>query len=382
MADDTPSQPQDGTPSSGYTGRPDGQPRYRQPPVRPIPHYPPPSPVGGRNLFFSSCLAAGCATIIAPFVFLVGMLILGGMAINRGISDASLTGGSVSGVLGDYRLKTLRKGDGDKGVLLVVNVRGEIGGAGSALDGSGTIASLSDQLRAAAENDDVKAVLLQIDSPGGALTATDIIYNQIMNVRAQGKIVVAWAGTLMASGGYYLAAAADGIMASPTSSVGSIGVIMSRFQVSGLMDKIGVKADPIMAGASKDIGSPFRDMSPEERGIFQDSVDQAHKRFIELVAKGRGMSETDVTALANGRMFTAADAVDNGLVDRIGYAADAVAWTEELTELTGLDVVTYRRLYSWNDIFTDSSRSVGVFFENLGKRIFGDAELSARYIAE
>lgn len=339
-------------------GQPNGwsqQQQYRPPPPPPYyqqpPHSPPPRAGGG---FFQSCMVAGCATLLAPAVLLVGFLLLAGALVNSGFGDASSALDTYSGASSLFKEKVIREGSPDQGTLVIISIQGEIAGNGSGLEGTGMLGAVSEQLRAAAENRDVKAVILQIDSPGGGLTASDILYNEIMKLRGKGKIVVAWGGSLMASGGYYIAAASDGIMASPTATVGSIGVIMQRFQVDGLMKLIGLKADPIMAGANKDMGSPFRDLTPEERALFQENVDHAHRRFIGIVAKGRGKPEAEIEKLADGRIFTADACLKNSLVDKVGYMEDAIAWTEELAERKDMRVVAYRRVFSFADILSDT----------------------------
>ncbi|MDR1533881.1 MAG: signal peptide peptidase SppA [Planctomycetota bacterium] len=229
-------------------------------------------------------------------------------------------------------------------------MQGEITGGGSPLDGDGLLAEASEQLRAAAGDARVKAVLLQIDSPGGGLAASDQLHHEVEKLGRTGKPVVAWAGGVMASGGYYLAAAASGIMAGPTAVVGSIGVVMNHFQAAGLLRWLGIRADPIISGPRKDIGSPFREMTREEREILQARVDDSHRRFVALVAKGRKLPPEKVEELAGGDVFSAEEARENGLVDRIGYVDDALEWLEELSGGRGMRVIGYRRPPSLYDL--------------------------------
>lgn len=366
---------------AGWNQQYSQQQQYGQQPPPPPPQYrQPPSRQGTGSVFFSSCLAAGCATLLAPLLLLAGLVFI--VASLASVDFSGSGSASFSGVSGDFREKLLRKGEAGRGTIAVISVRGEINGNGSELDGSGTLVHVADQLRAAAKDDEVKAVILQVDSPGGGLTPSDILYNEVMKVRGEGKIVVAWAGSLMASGGYYIAAAADGIMASPTASIGSIGVIMQRFQVDGLMKMLGLKFDPIMAGSSKDMGSPFRELTPEERAVFQESVDHAHNRFIGIVAKGRGMARDEVEKLADGKLYTADASVANGLVDRIGYIDQAVTWTEELTGEEDMRIVSYRRVFSFSDIWSDSSRGLAILFDRLLARTTAHPRLAAEWTGE
>lgn len=339
----------------------------RQAPPPPPNYYPPHSysyerPSKG-STFLQSCLVAGCATILAPIFLLIAFVVFLGYSFS---SFDSSTFESTSSPL--FQEKNLRKGEAGKGKIVVINLRGQIDGQGSDLEGTGMIGMICEQLKVAEEDENVKAILLQVDSPGGGLTPSDIIYNKILNVRAEGKVVVSWAGGLMTSGGYYIAAASDAIVASPTATVGSLGVILQRFQVDGFMDKLGLKADPIMAGESKDIGSPFRDMTPEERQLLQRNVDHAHDRFIGIVAKGRGMSREAVVALADGKLFSADESVQNGLVDDIGYIDDAIAMVEELVGSSDMRVVGYSKVFSFADVLGGSSRSFQTLFKAINKQ--------------
>ena len=322
--------------------------------------YPPPPPPRWGGVFLQSCLVSGCATLLAPFVLIIGLFIFLGILAGSGIQEAT------SGIATEYaptavpnlRQKVIRPGAPGRGTIAVINIIGVIDGSGSEMEGAGKLRQVSEQLDAVEADPSIKAVLFQVDSPGGGLTPSDILHNRVKKLRDQGRHVLFWTGSLMASGGYYVASGGEGIMASPTAIVGSIGVIMHRFQVEGLMDKIGVKSDPIMAGRRKDIGSPFRDMTPEEREIFQRSVDHAHNRFIDIVAEGRKLDRSKVEKLADGSIFTAQDSLDNGLVDRIGYVGDAVAWAEELCEAKNMRIIAYRRQLSLGDIFNAPDEAV------------------------
>ncbi len=164
----------------------------------------------------------------------------------------------------------------------------------------------------------------------------------------------------MASGGYYVAAGADGIMATPTATVGSIGVILQHFQAEELMEKLGVRVNPVTSGAHKDLASPFREMTPEERKILQDYVDIAHSRFVEIVAKGRNMPEAEVRALADGRIMSAGEALESGLIDSVGYIEDAVALVESELGESGMRIIGYRRIFSFSDVFSEAgARAAG-----------------------
>lgn len=323
---------------------------------RPIP--PPPIVMGpgmGATAM-QSCLIAGCVTVLVPTLLVFGFFFVIYLMASSGMEEAAKSGtfGSIyqPAAGSNLRERVLRPGNG--GTIAVISIQGAIGGGGSPLEGDGSMAFVAEQLRAAANDDSVMAVILQIDSPGGGLTASDQLYHEVKKLREGGTPVIAWAGSMMASGGYYIAVAAEEIMASPTSTVGSIGVIMQHFQVRDMLEKIGVKVNPITSGEHKDLASPFREMTPEERKLLQDYIDIAHSRFVGIVAEGRNMPEDRVRALADGGIFAAQAAMDNGLVDSIGYIEDAIAWAEKKTGKSDMRVVGYRRMISLGDIFREA----------------------------
>jgi protease-4 len=201
------------------------------------------------------------------------------------------------------------------------------------------------QLNLAEKDKDVKAVLIKVDSPGGTVTASDILYKEIsaFKKRTQKKIVVAMM-SVAASGGYYISLPADHIMAHPTTVTGSIGVIFYRPKLTGLMGKIGVDVEVNKSGKNKDMGSPFRQTSREEENILQDLTDQLGKRFSDLVASHRQLDKMTLAEVLTGRVYLADQALELGLVDQIGYLEDAVVKAKELAGLPqDAKVVVYRR---------------------------------------
>lgn len=206
------------------------------------------------------------------------------------------------------------------------------------------LARVREELQKAAEDDRVRAVVLRINSPGGTVTASDIVYHEISRFKARRKVpVVASILDVGASGGYYVALAADRIVAHPTTITGSIGVLMLNVNSGGLLEKIGVSANYIKSGAHKDMGSPFRGLTPDERAIFQEIIDRLYARFVELIARERRLDEARVRTIADGRVYTASEALALGLVDRIGYLEDAIALAREAAGLPEARVVTYHR---------------------------------------
>jgi protease IV len=207
------------------------------------------------------------------------------------------------------------------------------------------IASVKEQLTRAAKDENVKAVVLRINTPGGTVTASDIIYHELKRFKASRKVpIVASIMDLGTSGGYYIAAAADTVLAHPSSVTGSIGVIMLTMNARGLLEKVGVEATAVTSGPRKDMGSPFRTMTAEERAIFQGLIDSFYQRFLNIVQEGRSNLQMEqIKRLADGRIYTGEQAKEAGLVDEIGYLEDAVELAKKKAGLTEARVVTYQR---------------------------------------
>ncbi|MCP9449100.1 MAG: signal peptide peptidase SppA [Nitrospira sp.] len=204
------------------------------------------------------------------------------------------------------------------------------------------------ELRRFSENPAVKAIVLRIDSPGGGVVPSQEIHDEIKRVRMKNnKAVIASMGSVAASGGYYIAVATDRIVANPGTLTGSIGVIMETANIEGLLQKIGVEGVVIKSGKYKDVGSPLRKMSDEERGLLQSVMDDVHKQFIEAVAEGRAIEMTDAQALADGRIFTGRQAKDAKLVDELGDLEDAIQLAADVVGIEGPPkVVEPRRRFS------------------------------------
>ena len=213
------------------------------------------------------------------------------------------------------------------------------------------------QLNKARLDSQIKAVVLKVNSSGGTVTASDILYHEISGYKETtgNKITVAMMD-LAASGAYYLSLPADMIMAHPTTLTGSIGVIFIRPKVTGLMDKIGVGVEIDKYGRNKDMGSPFRETNAEEKELMQKKVDQFGKRFIDLVNKHRRLDPKALETISTARIFTADEALPLKLIDKIGYLNDAIAETKKLAGLAdNTRVVVYRRASVPEDNYYNSS---------------------------
>jgi protease IV len=206
------------------------------------------------------------------------------------------------------------------------------------------VARVREELQKAEDDDNVKALIVRINSPGGTITASDLIYHEIDAFKTRRKIpVVAVTMDVAASGGYYAALAADTIFALPTTVTGSIGVIMLTVNAQGLMEKIGVAPLAIKSGEMKDAGSPFRPLTPQERAVFQTVIDDMYGRFVTLIARSRKISDDRVRAFADGRIYTAEQAKALGLIDEIGYMDAVVAAARKAAGVEEARVVMYQR---------------------------------------
>ena len=233
--------------------------------------------------------------------------------------------------------------------ILMIDVSGIIAekpGSGRGLGSQEDIvARVKEELTMAAEDGQIKALLLRINSPGGTVTASDVMYHELTAFKARRKIpIVAVIMDVGASGGYYVATAADRIVVHPTSVTGSVGVIMLRVNAEGLLQKIGVEASAIKSGAKKDIGSPFRPMNEEERAIFQTMINGFQARFLEVVTKSRsGLTPERLKLIADGRVLTGPQAEQLGLADQTGYLDDGIAAAKKLAGVADARVVIYAR---------------------------------------
>lgn len=209
----------------------------------------------------------------------------------------------------------------------------------------GMVETVREILMKAEEDDKIKALLLRINSPGGTVTSSDIIYHEIMSFKAKKKVkVYVSIVDLAASGGYYIAMSGDTLMAHPTSLTGSIGVIAVKANVSGLMEKIGVGWEVVKSGDKKDFLSPLRALTAEEKILFQNTIDNFHNRFVDTIVTNRpGLDVAMVRKLADGRVYNSDQALDAKLIDAIGYLDDTLERMSKELGMTDPKVITYHR---------------------------------------
>ncbi len=245
--------------------------------------------------------------------------------------------GSMSAALSNFSAK------GDKPSVAWIKVRGVIATDNSSSpfsrpQGAGAIAK---KVREAGEDKDVKAIVLDINSPGGTVAAVQNIYSEILKAKKSGKKVVALFRDVAASGGFYIAMAADKIVAEPGTITGSVGVIMQTSNVEGLFDKIGVKMVPITSGKYKDMGSAYRPMTDAEKALLQDMVDDTYTQFFAAVKAGRpNVSESDLTEYTDGRVFTGQRAYNLGFVDKLGGEDEALQLAGELAGIKDPKIIS------------------------------------------
>ena len=301
------------------------QPPEAQPALQPLPPK--------RESGAASCLR-GC--MMMSFAFVV-VCILASLAVFAGCMQVvNMASGSMKALMaeaGQSSNLNMEREEGAKTVLMVKlsgMISEEDDSSGWYVDPASSQAALR-KIHSAKDNPDIAGILLYVNSGGGGITASDVLWKSLKDFKAAdtNRVVVVLMGSVAASGAYYIATAADAIVANPTTLTGSIGVILNSFNVQELAGKIGLKSVTIKSGGNKDILSPFAELTPEQQQMLQDMVDAMHSRFVSIVAEGRGLEEARVRAIADGRILLAQEALDNGLVDTIGYLDDAKAEFEK-----------------------------------------------------
>lgn len=319
-------------------------------PVTALPPPPPPPPSRRRPLSFWLALLLGLGLAASAFLNLILFVAVAGDVDAGGVAD-------FEEVLVDGKRSQDQK-------IVVIPIHGIIMEEGDGPGSRHLVTDIRKILRNLREDEDVKAVVLDIDSPGGGVTASDQIYHELHRFRKETGIpIVALFGDVAASGGYYVAMASDHVMAHTTSITGSIGVISQFPMVKELMEKIGVEITTIKSlneegrPSFKDIGSPFREMTPPERVLFQNLVTEMWQRFTSVVAEGRKGKLTleQVRDLADGRVFTGEQALKLKLVDSLGYQEDAFARARELGDAADAKVIRLKHRSTFLELLSMSA---------------------------
>jgi protease-4 len=255
---------------------------------------------------------------------------------------------NVTPSLSPLKEKTVSGEGGNKVLLIdikgVISNKKEVSALGVQMN-VGLVDRVRETLKKAEKDDDIKALILRINTPGGTVTSSDIIYHEIKTFKERKKIkVYAVVMDLAASGGYYVAQSADRIFAHPTSLTGSIGVIAMKMNVSGLMDKVGVDFEVVKSGDHKDFLSPFRSLTKVERRVFQETIDDMHHRFVSIIEDNRKqLNRDEIKELADGRIYTSKQALNAKLIDQIAYMDDAEKFIKKDLALDEIRIVVYHR---------------------------------------
>ena len=244
------------------------------------------------------------------------------------------------------------KGRGGRDKIAMIEVEGMLMNAksgGFMQPSENPLSLFQQQMRQAAKDKDVKAVVLRVNSPGGTVTTSDAMYEIVMRFKERThKPVVSSMQEVAASGAYYVSLASDKMIAQPTTVVGSIGVIFNTFDLSGTMEKIGAQANAIKSGPMKDMGSPFKHLTPEERAVMQGMVDEYYARFLDKLTTHRNLPSAPIRAtLTDGRVFSGQRAMELGLIDEVGMLEDAIKTTRKMADAPGARVVMYKRPYGY-----------------------------------
>ena len=325
-----------------------------------------PSHMIGQPIYVKKTRGAGfwIAVGSASFFFLCSLLLfvlfIGSLFLNRAfIASSTDTKGRIQ------ISETFVEGSGENKIA-IIPVKGILtneSAEGLFIEKPSIVEVIKQQLEQANNDTHVKAVLLEVDSPGGGITASDVIYNQIIKFKTgSNKKVVVYMQDVAASGGYYISAAADAIVAHPTTITGSIGVIMPLINVADLINKYGIKDNSITSGNMKEIGSPLKQMTQEEQTVLKNIIDELHMQFVNIVSIGRKLDIEAVKKIADGRIYTGKQALGKGLVDKIGYMEDAISQVKELAGLTEATIVRYEKQYGIADLFGMMSRRI--FYRN------------------
>ncbi|NPA92922.1 MAG: signal peptide peptidase SppA [Chloroflexi bacterium] len=301
-------------------------PTRQTPPVSP---YRPPKPKNN-----SGSRSALWALLGVAMGFLLPVIACGGLMLVAATSAAIAGGGSGAAAAPPKEpIPQHVRGPITGPAVAIIDINGPIVEGSTSPWETSSVAAADDiiaMIRAAKHDDSIKAVVLEVNSPGGGIVPSDRIYQALQDMD---KPIVVLMRDLAASGGYYISMAGDYIYANPYTLTGSIGVISEFPNASGLMDKLGIQMTIIKSGEAKDFGSPYREMTPEEKAYWQHVINQAYDNFVKIVAQGRHLPEDEVRKLADGRVYTGLDALDLGLVDALGYEDDAIAKAADLGDI-------------------------------------------------
>lgn len=332
-------------------------------PPPPPPNYQPTSPTRRRALIFGSCIA----------ILVIGAAWLG-LAVWQSVRNL---GALPTNPAEQFEETVVREDGSDK--IAVVDIHGVI--LSEAPDGT-SAEQIIKMLDRAAEDDDVKAVIVDIDSPGGGVVPSRQIYDKIAKVRESKPVIALYSGDVAASGGVYVSMAASKIISDPETLTGSIGVIAETVDISGLLEKYGVKFNTIKSGKFKDIGSFSRAMTDEERALLQELIDESYERFVQVVAESRNKSVDQVKEFADGRIYSANKALGYGMIDQVGDFDEAEAAAKELAKIESATIIEYQPHFDFGSLFGLASSKMSSISELELIKQYHDANLRLMYLME
>ncbi|HPI94538.1 MAG TPA: signal peptide peptidase SppA [Deltaproteobacteria bacterium] len=283
------------------------------------------------------------------------VLVLAGLVLLQGCAYISLDLGSFM-EFQPFEERVIKDGSADK--VMVVEVLGPITTTAfrdSFMPRQGTLERVEAIFEAAKKDSRIKGIILKIDSPGGGVTASDLLFKEINAFKEKQKVPVVACITGQGTSGAYMAAlSADSIVALPSAVVGNVGVLLPSISLEGLMDKLGIKNQTLTSGKLKDSGTFLRDMNQEDKAILEGIVTEFHQDFVAKVKATRPVTPEDLAVIADGRIMTASTGVKYHLIDQVGYYEDALKTAEALSKVKDPTVVVYRRrgenkggFYSW-----------------------------------
>jgi len=316
---------------------------------------------------------------------IVALLWLGQVAMEFGLDNDN---GSACSERDKTRKKIWVSGHGDEEDPQVLRVR--IGGVISDLqedifgrEKSSAMSALS-KIRSAVHDDEIQGLYLVLDTPGGEVTLSDVIADAVQRFRKSdtNRFVLVEMGSICCSGGYYIAAGADYIIAHPTTITGSIGVIMTTINAAELAKKIGIESVVIATGANKAMLDPLKPVDQEHVKIFKKAVDSDYERFLSIVSKGRKIPIDKIRPIADGRILNVDEAKKLKLIDAIGYSEEAEAQLLKMAKAKAIRIVRYKDEHSWRDIFEDSFFSSQGMGRALRRAATGSRSIKLNFIAE
>ncbi len=293
------------------------------------------------------CVFGGLGTLAVVIVGI--LLVLGSLLAGSSLSDIERMAPMAAGGSRSFNEELLSGSYFSSDKIAVIDIKGVISSAPGSIYEVANSGAICDQIKAAQDDPSVKAVIINLDTPGGEVTASDDIYHQVQLLRSKfHKPAVAMMNSLAASGGYYVAVACDEIVANKLTLTGSIGVIIEGYNYAELFNKIGLKSEIYKSGAMKDMLNGSRPRAEAERVLVQKLVDNTYDEFVNVVSTGRKIPKDKLkgTELADGRVFDGKQALENKLVDKLGYFDDAVAEAAKLARTSNYKVIRYAEAFS------------------------------------